>query len=155
MRVMLLQDVKGVGEAGAVAAVADGYARNFLIPRKLAIQATEGDLKQLDEHRARIRRRQQREAGSAAAKAERLGGIALTIKTRAGEGGRLYGSVTHAMVAEALEAEHGIEVDRRAITFPHPIRVLGPHEANIRLHKDIEATLRIEVEPEEEGEGEG
>jgi large subunit ribosomal protein L9 len=153
MRVMLLQDVEGVGDAGAVEAVADGYARNFLIPRKLAVPATGGDLKQLEQHRAQIKRRQQREAGTAAAKAERLDEIVLTIKTRAGEAGRLYGSVTHAMVAEALASEHEIEVDRRSITFPHPIRVLGPHEAKIRLHKEIEATLRIEVEPEEEGEG--
>jgi len=153
MKVILLEDVKGIGEAGAVASVADGYARNYLIPRKLAISATAGNLKNLEQHRATIKHRQLTEAHTAATRAERLSGITLRLKAKAGEAGRLYGSVTHAMVAEALQSEHGLEVDRRSITFPHPIRMLGSHEANVHLHKDVEATLRIEVEPEEEGQG--
>jgi large subunit ribosomal protein L9 len=153
MKVILLQDVQGVGDAGAVANVADGYARNFLIPRKLAISATAGSLKNLEQHRHVIKSKQSAEARTAAAVAERLSTITLKLKAKAGEAGKLYGSITSAMVAEALSDEHGLEVDRRHITFPHPIKLLGSHEAKIDLHKDIEAVLKIEVEPEAEGEG--
>jgi large subunit ribosomal protein L9 len=152
MKVILLEDVKGVGDAGSVESVADGYARNFLLPRKLAIAATEGSLKNLEQHRSTIRRKQARESTSARAVADRLSQIALTLKAKAGEAGKLYGSVTHAEVAEKLEAEHSLTVDRRAITFPYPIKTLGPHEAHIKLHKEVEATLKIEVVPEDEGE---
>jgi len=152
MKVILLQDVRGVGDAGAVATVADGYARNFLLPRKLAISATPGNLKNLEQHRVIIKRQQVTEARTAEAMAERLAGITLKLGGKAGEAGRLYGSITNTMVAEALAAEHGVEVDRRAISFPHPIRVLGSHQAVVHLHKDVEATLNIEVEPEAEGE---
>jgi len=147
MKVILLQDVRGVGEAGSVENVSDGYARNFLFPRKLATPASEGSLKTLDHHRTAIRRRQAREAGGAQAVAERLGQITLKLKAKAGEAGKLYGSITHAEVAEALASEHDLTVDRRAVTFPHPIKSLGQHEAHVRLHKNVEATLRIEVEP--------
>jgi large subunit ribosomal protein L9 len=153
MKVILLEDVKGIGEAGAVATVADGYARNFLLPRKLAISATAGSLKNLEQHRAGIKSRQLQEARTAATKAERLAGITLKLKVKAGEAGKLYGSVTHAMVADALASEHGLEIDRRSITFEHPVRMLGSHEARVHLHKDAEATLKIEVEAEEEGQG--
>jgi len=152
MKVILLQDVQGVGEAGAVASVADGYARNFLLPRKLAISATSGNLKNLEQHRSTVKRRQLAEAGTASALAERLTGVTLKLKAKAGEAGRLYGSITNAMVAEALAAQHGIDVDRRHISFPHPIKMLGSHEAAVHLHKDVQANLGVEVEPEEEDE---
>jgi len=152
MKVILLQDVQGVGEAGAVASVADGYARNFLLPRKLAISATSGNLKNLEQHRSTVKRRQLAEAGTASALAERLTGVTLKLKAKAGEAGRLYGSITNAMVAEALAAQHGIDVDRRHISFPHPIKMLGSHEATVHLHKDVQANLGVEVEPEEEDE---
>jgi large subunit ribosomal protein L9 len=154
MKVILLEDVGGVGEAGAVATVADGHARNYLIPRKLAIEASAGNLKNLEHHRGVIKRRQAQEMSSAGAAGERLGEITLRLKARAGEAGRLYGTITNAMVAEALEADHQMEVDRRTITFPYPITTLGSHEAKVRLHNEIEATLKIEVEPEATEPGE-
>jgi len=148
MKVILLEDVQGVGDAGSVATVADGYARNFLLPRKLAIEATKGSLRNLEQHRITIRRKQAVEASSAAAVAEQISQVTLRLKAKAGEAGRLFGSITHTMVAEALAADHGVTVDRRAISFPHPVKTLGPHEARVHLHKEVEATLRIEVEPE-------
>lgn len=148
MKIILLQDVPGVGEAGAVEEVTDGYARNFLLPRKLAIPASAGNVRNLGLHRTGIRRKQAREAGNAQAVADRLGEITLKLKAKAGEAGKLYGSITHAEVAEALAAGHGIPVDRRAIAFAYPIRTLGEHEAAIHLHKDINATLKIEIEAE-------
>jgi len=156
MKVILLEDVGGVGEAGSVESVADGYARNYLIPQKLAVPATDGSLKNLEHHRRLIRRRQAQESANAKAVAERLSEITLKLKAKSGEAGKLYGSITHAEVADALEADHQLQVDRRAITFPYPIKTLGPHEAQIRLHKDVEATLTIEVEAEGgEDEAEG
>jgi large subunit ribosomal protein L9 len=148
MKVILLEDVGGVGAAGEVATVADGHARNYLIPRKLAIEASASNLKNLEHHRSVIRRRQAQEMSSASAASERLDEITLRLTVRAGEAGRLYGTVTNAMVAEALEADHQMEVDRRSITFPYPITTLGTHEAKVRLHSEIEATLSIEVEAE-------
>ena len=148
MRVILLEDVPGVGEAGAVARVADGHARNFLIPRSLAVEANEANLRHLKHHQGLVRRRQTRAATGAAATGQRLSGITLRLTAKSGEAGRLYGSITNAEVAQALAAQHGIEVDRRAISFPHPIKVLGTHEAKVHLHKDVEATLSIEVAPD-------
>jgi large subunit ribosomal protein L9 len=151
MKVILLEDVRGVGDAGSVEDVSDGYARNFLLPRKLAIPATEGSLKNLEQHRTTIRRRHAREAGSAQATGERLSQVTLKLTAKAGEAGKLYGSITNAEVAEALVSQHDLKVDRRAITFPYPIKSLGQHEAHVRLHKDIQATLRIEVEAADGG----
>jgi len=153
MKVILLEDVRGVGEAGSVGNVSDGYARNYLFPRKLAIPATEGSLKNLDHHRTTIRRRQARESSNAQAMAERLSQITLQLQAKAGEAGKIYGSITHAEVAAALASQHDLKVDRRAISFPYPIRTLGQHEAHVRLHKDINATLRIEVGPADEAQG--
>ncbi|MDH4178951.1 MAG: 50S ribosomal protein L9 [Armatimonadota bacterium] len=152
MKVILMEEVRGVGEAGSVTTVADGYARNFLLPRKLAIEATKSSLKNLEQHRGTIRRKQATETSSASALAEQLSQITLRLTAKAGEAGRLFGSITHNMVAEALAAQHGMTIDRRAISFPHPIKTLGPHEAQVHLHKEIETALRIEVEPEAEGE---
>jgi large subunit ribosomal protein L9 len=146
MKVILLEDVHGIGEAGSVEDVADGYARNYLIPRKLAVLATSGGVKNLDHHRREIRRRQAREASSATAVAERLGEITLRLESKAGEAGKLYGSITTSEIAEELAQQHELHVDRRAITLPYPIKTLGPHEAHVKLHKDVEATLKIEVE---------
>jgi large subunit ribosomal protein L9 len=153
MKVILLEDVRGVGEAGSVESVSDGYARNYLLPRKLAIPATGGSLKNLDHHRAAIRRRQAREAGNAQGMAERLAQITLQLKAKAGEAGRIYGAITHAEVAEALASQHELKVDRRAISFPHPIKTLGQHEASVHLHKDLNATLRIEVGADDDAQG--
>lgn len=151
MKVILLEDVHGVGAAGAVANVADGYARNFLLPRKLAIPATEGSVKNLERQQASIRHRHAARAESAHAMAERIGGITLTMKARTGEEGRLYGSITNVQIAEEL-AQKGITVDRRHISIPHPIKMVGSHEVKVHLHEEIDATLRVEVEPEGESE---
>lgn len=153
MKVILLEDVRGVGEAGVVASVADGYARNFLFPRKLALSATPGNLKNLEQHRQAIKTRQLAEAKTASAVAERLAGITLKLVAKAGEAGKLYGSITNTMVSEALAAEHGLQIDRHDIEFPHPIKLLGAHEAKVHLHKSIDATLALEVVAEDEAEG--
>jgi len=148
MKVILLEDVRGVGAAGAVANVADGHAHNLLFPRKLAIPANASNMKNLERQREIIRRRQVQEAKTAETKAEKIAGLALTMKMKSGEGGRLYGAITNAHIAEVL-AEHGVEVDRRVISLPFPIKTIGSHEAKVHLHKDIEATVKIEVVSDE------
>jgi large subunit ribosomal protein L9 len=148
MKVILLEDVHGVGAAGAVATVSDGYARNFLLPRKLAIAATDGSMKDLERRRGQIQRRQVQEAKTAETLAQKIAGITVTIRSRAGEGNRLYGSITNADVAGHL-ASQGIKVDRHHILIDHPIRMLGTHEVKIHLHKEVDAVLKVEVLPEE------
>jgi len=150
MKVILLQDVHGVGKAGAVATVADGYASHFLLPRKLAMPATAGNLRNLEQHRDTIKRKDEGAKGGAEVLAQRLAGVTLKLKLKAGEAGRLYGSVTNAMIAEALAADHHLEVDRRAISIPYPIKMLGEHQVTVHLHRDVEAILKVEVEPEAE-----
>ena len=150
MKVILLKDVHGVGKAGAVATVADGYANNFLLLRKLAMPATPGNLKRLTQHRETIDRKQEGEKSEAETVAERIAGITLKLRAKAGEAGRLYGSITNTVIAEALAADHHLEVDRRAISMPYPIKMLGEHQVTIHLHRDVEAALKVEVEPEEE-----
>jgi large subunit ribosomal protein L9 len=148
MKVILLQDVHGIGAAGAVASVADGYARNFLIPRKLAVVANAGGLKDLERRHDQTRRRNTQEAKTAETLAQKIAGLSVTIRARAGEGNRLYGSVTNADIAEQLAAQ-GIAVDRHHIVIDHPIRMLGSHEVKVHLHREVDAALRLEVVSEE------
>jgi len=150
MKVILLEDVHGIGAAGAVATVADGYARNLLFPRKLAIPATEGNLKNLERQRDTIKRRHVQQAKTAETLAQKIAGLTITITAKTGEEGRIYGAITNADIAEAL-AKQGVEVDRHDISIPHPIKMVGSHEAKAHLLKDVDATLKIEVVAEEEG----
>jgi len=152
MKVILLEDVHGVGAAGAVATVSDGYARNFLIPRRLATPATDGSLKDLDRRRGQISRRQVQAERTAGTLAQKLAGVTLTIPARAGAENRLYGSITNADIAARL-AERGFAIDRHHILIDHPIRMLGRHEVKIHLHRDVDATLQVEVVPEADSAG--
>ncbi len=148
MKVILLEDVHGVGAAGAVANVADGYARNLLIPRKLAIPATEGNMKSLDRQRDTIKRRHVQQSKTAESTAKKIAGLTLSFTAKTGEEGRIYGSITNVDIAEALEAK-GVEVDRHDISIPAPIKSIGSHEAKVHLLKDVDATVKIEVVAEE------
>jgi large subunit ribosomal protein L9 len=150
MKVILRDAVTGLGEAGAVVEVAAGYARNYLLPRKLAIEATRGNLRNLDQVQRMVHRRQNRLAHTATGIASRLGDISLVMRARAGEDGRLYGSITTTDIAEALQERYELEVDKRRMEIPEPIRVVGSHEVRIRLHPEVEATLTVTVEPEDE-----
>jgi large subunit ribosomal protein L9 len=152
MKVILREEVAGLGEPGAVVEVAPGYARNYLLPRKLAIEATRGNLRNLDQVRRMVQRRQSRLAQTATGVANRLGEINLMMQAKAGEDGRLYGSVTTADVSEALQEQFSIEVDKRKIEIPEPIRVIGSHEVKVRLHPEVEAALTVTVEPEDEAQ---
>lgn len=146
MEVILREDVQSLGKAGAVVRVKPGYARNFLLPRGLAYEATEGNKKRIAaEGRARDARREEDRA-KAAESARSLEALSLTIPAKAGEGERLFGSVTSQDIAAALERA-GQAVDKRRIELEHPIKSLGDHQVPVRLHPDVQAMLRITVIP--------
>ena len=149
MRVMLLKDVYKLGRAGDVKKVADGYGRNFLLPQGLAVLATPGALKQSDRIRTtatELRTRLNQEMGAVA---ERLGGLSLAFPAKAGETGKLYGSITTAMLGEAIERETGVKVDKRQIDS-QPLKALGVHKARIRLTVDLIPEITVIVHREGE-----
>lgn len=147
MKVLLLEDVDNLGLAGSVVTVADGYGRNYLIPRGLAKVASQGVLQQADQVRKAGERKRVRQLADAQALVQRIEGLTLTFQARAGEKGKLYGSITTADLAEALERELGQELDRRKI-ISDPLRQLGEHSVQIRLMSDVSTTLKVVIEPE-------
>lgn len=147
MEVILREDVKSLGKAGDLVRVKPGYGRNYLLPSGLAYEATEGNKKRIAaETRARSTRAEA-ERTEAQAQAARLGAVELTITGKAGEEGKLFGSVTASDIAEALAAK-GFEVDRRRIELDQPIKALGRHTVGVRLHADVRAEIRVDVVPE-------
>ncbi|HEX2450676.1 MAG TPA: 50S ribosomal protein L9 [Gemmatimonadales bacterium] len=147
MELILREDVRSLGKAGELVRVKPGYARNFLLPRGLAYEATEGNKKRIaGETRARDARlaSEKSEAEAAAAK---LGALTLTLRGKAGEEGKLFGSVTAQDIAAALD-KAGHTVDRRRIELEHPIKTLGDHTVAIRLHPEVHADVRLTVVPE-------
>ena len=147
MEVILREDVKSLGKAGDLVRVKPGYGRNYLLPSGLAYEATEGNKKRIAaETRARSTRAEA-ERTEAQAQAARLGAVELTITGKAGEEGKLFGSVTASDIAEALAAK-GFEVDRRRIELDQPIKTLGRHTVGVRLHADVRAEIRVDVVPE-------
>jgi large subunit ribosomal protein L9 len=149
MEVLLLKDLKELGQAGDVKRVAEGYARNYLIPRGLAVMATPGAIKQAEKQRQAAARRQVKELSQAQALAQALDGLTVTFQARAGESDRLYGSITNANIAEALEEQVGQEVDRRKIDLEEPLKQLGTHAVTIRLAPQAEAKVTVVIEREE------
>ena len=149
MEVLLLRNVDQVGRAGEVKKVADGYARNYLIPRGLAMPAREGAIKQAALQKEASSRRQAREQSQAQAQAQALDGVTVVFQARAGESDRLYGSITNAHIAEALEEKIGQPVDRRKIDLHEPLKELGTHTVTIRLAPGAEAKVIVVIEREE------
>ncbi|MGB9592754.1 MAG: 50S ribosomal protein L9 [Anaerolineae bacterium] len=149
MQVLLLKDVPNLGKAGTVKNVADGYARNFLFPKKLAVPATPEAMKQAEAIRKAALRKQQRMEEEAEALAKELEAVSLTFKAKAGESGKLYGSVTAAHIAEALSAKMGMEFDKRKIDLEEPLKELGEHQVRIKLAPTVSASVRVVIEPEE------
>ena len=145
MKVVLIQDVKGTGKAGETKEVADGFARNYLIPRKLAQPATRGAVERVDREKATAAQREQRELSDARALAARLEAAQVVLKLRGGKEGKLFGAVTNADVASALKQQHGITLDRRKIEFEEPVKALGPGTAQVKLHREVTARISLMV----------
>lgn len=150
MKILLTQDVENVGEAGEITTVADGYARNFLIPKGWAVLATEGAVRRAKSRRKVEAKRQRRAEEEAASLAEILWQLKLTFKAKAGEKDRLYGSITSSDIAEALGREMGQDFDKRKIQLERPIRELGTHRVPIKLITGVAPEITVVVEREEE-----
>ncbi|MBS1241861.1 MAG: ribosomal protein [Gemmatimonadetes bacterium] len=147
MELILREDVQSLGKAGELVRVKPGYARNFLLPKGLAYEATEGNKKRIAaEGRAR-HARQATERTEAEQLASRLSGLAITLTAKAGEGDRLFGSITTQDIADAVTAK-GIDLDKRKIELDHPIKSLGTHMVPVRLHADVHAELAVTVTAE-------
>jgi len=144
VQVILSEDVPNLGEAGDVVSVKPGYARNYLLPQGKAIAATEASVKQLEHQKRVIAEKVARERKRLEGERARFEGQVIEITAQAGEEGRLFGSVTAAMIADAL-AERGLEVDRRRIALAEPIKEVGEHAVVIKLHRDIQATVTVKV----------
>jgi large subunit ribosomal protein L9 len=145
VNVVLRSDVDGLGEAGQVVEVADGYARNFLMPRGLAMVATDGTVRQAETMRRARDLRVARDRGAAEEIARVLVPQVVTIEANVGAEGHLYGSITTSDVADAVLAQTGIDLDRRKLHVDEPIREVGVHEVNARLHRDVQFVIRVEI----------
>jgi large subunit ribosomal protein L9 len=144
--VILRQYVEHLGNRGEVVKVADGYARNFLLPRKLALRVTEENKKQIERERAKAEALENDERAAAQALAAALAAADISIARRVGEHDTLYGSVTTADIAEALSARQ-ITIDRRKIVLAEPLKTIGEHVVTIKLHRDVPATLTVKIVP--------
>ena len=147
IEVILREDVKSLGKAGEMVRVKPGYARNFLLPQGLAFEATEGNRKRIDAETRARGVRSQAERTEAERVAATLGDVALTLTGKAGDEGKLFGSITAQDIADAL-AVQGHQVDRRRIELEHPLKTLGHHTVQVRLHQEVHAEVRVSVVPE-------
>ncbi len=146
MKVILIDEIRGLGTRGDIVSVKDGYARNFLIPKKLAREATPGNLKSVEQDRKKWALLANQEKETAQKAADRVKGTKIRVEKRVGENGQLFGSVTANEIADALLAK-GIDVDKRRIELAHPIKSLGTHDVEVRLHRDVTAQIQVEVVP--------
>jgi large subunit ribosomal protein L9 len=144
MEVILREHVDNLGRRGEVVKVADGYARNFLLPRKLALLATEGNKKQIERERAKFEAHETEERKIAEAQRDRLANVEVVIARKVGETQALYGSVTTADIAEVLAAK-GFDIDRRKLQLAEPIKQIGEVEIPVKLHRDVTAPLKVKV----------
>jgi large subunit ribosomal protein L9 len=147
MKVVLIKELEGYGTVGTVINVKDGFARNYLIPRGIALPATESNLRHVQSILSQKQRNLQKEKEKALALAKKLEGLVLEIKHQVGEKGKLYGSVTSAEIAKAL-AEKGFEIDRKRVVLAKPIRDVGIHTVSIKLHPEVEVQIKVDVQPQ-------
>jgi len=148
MEVILREDVEKLGSRGQVVKVADGYARNFLLPRRLAVPATEANRKIVEQERQAALRREAKEKAAAEELAKMLSGLVLSTTQKAGEADQLFGSVTAKDIAELLENQ-GYQIDRKKILLDHPIKTLGEHKVTLKLHREVSVEITVNVNKEE------
>ena len=149
MKIILSQDVKPLGKKGQIVEVSEGYARNFILPKKLGIEASAGnvnDLKLKSDNEEKVAEQQ---LAAAQALADKMGNMSVTLHIRAGEGGRTFGSVSTKEIAEAAAKQCGLEIDKKKIQLPEPIKALGVYEVGIKLHQKVTGKLTVRVTEEE------
>lgn len=147
MEIILREDVDKVGARGSLVKVADGYARNFLFPKRLAVPATDANRKIVEQEREAYVRREAKAKSESEDLSRLLGNVTVTVRQRVGENNQLFGSVTAKDISDALEAQK-FHVDRRKIHLDEPIRTVGEHKVSLRLHRDVTAEITVVVEPE-------
>lgn len=145
MKVILLEDVKNVGKKGTVINAKDGYARNFLFPKNLAIEATPANLKNLENQKKKKEEEERKILEEAKALEAELAKITVVIKTKAGESGKLFGAVTNKEIADKLEKDHGYSIDRRKFELDEPIKSVGEYIVKVKLHQLVSAKLKVVV----------
>ena len=145
MIVILTKDVKGTGKAGEVVKVSDGYARNMLLPKGLAKEATEGNIRNLEKQKAIAAEKHKEQKAAAQQQAKIIENITLEIKSKGGETGKLFGSITSKDIAEALLKQENIKIDKKKIELSGPINQAGETEVNIKLFSEVSATLKVRV----------
>lgn len=145
MVVILKRDIKGTGKAGDIVKVSDGYARNMLIPKGWAIEATKGNINTLEKVKAKQAEEEAARKASAQELAKKIEEIEVCIETKAGEGGRLFGSITSKDVCEALKTQHNIIIDKKKLQMSQPIKALGTFSVKIKLYQDVSAELTVKV----------
>lgn len=143
MKVIFTQDVKGKGKKGEVKEVPVGYANNFLLKKNYAVEATPGNLKQLELQKKRAKQERQQEIEDAKALKETLSNIEVEVSAKTGEGGKLFGSVSTKQIAEALKAQYEIKIDKRKMDLPNGIHSLGYTNVPVKLDKEVEGTIRV------------
>jgi len=147
MQIILQEDVEKLGTRGQVVNVAEGYARNYLLPRKLALEASPGNMKRLEKMRTAFAKKEATEKGDAQKLAELLAGVSLSISRKAGENDQLFGSVTTGDISDAL-AKHGYNIEKRRIVLADPIKIVGEYEIPIKLHREVSANVKLAVTKE-------
>jgi large subunit ribosomal protein L9 len=145
MKVIFLKDVKGQGKKGEIKEVSEGYAHNFLFPQKAAAPATEGSVKTLEQQKKAEQKRKDQEKADAGELGKKLAETIVTIKAKSGQDGRLFGAISNKQVAEELEKQHKVSVDKRKIELKDPIRTLGVTEVTVKLHPEVSTKLRVQV----------
>lgn len=148
MKVILQQDVKNLGKAGEVKEVQDGYARNFLIPRSLAVEATKVNLKETEEKNISAQKKKEKEKQAAEALKDKVDGKTINIKVKTGGGDKLFGAVTAREIAETVQSEFGIKMDKKKIEISEPIKHLGVYSIKLKIHPSIQAEVKVIVEAE-------
>ncbi len=145
MKVILLQELKGKGGEGDIVDVAPGFANNYLLPRKAAVLATSGNIKQLEQRKHNIAKREENRISSATSLKDALEGKVINVEVRVGEEGQLFGSVTSQMIADAIKNALDLEVDKRRIELSKPIKTAGEHEVLISFYREIKTTVKLNV----------
>lgn len=145
MDIVLLEDVKALGKKGQIVKVNDGYARNFILPKKLGVEATPKNLNDLKLQKANAEKVAAEQLAEAKALAEKIGNLSVTLKMKAGEGGRAFGSVSGKEIAAAVKEQLNLEIDKKKLVLPEPLKTFGTHEVPVKLHKDVTAKLAVKV----------
>lgn len=149
MRVILQEDIKGLGKKGDVVNVKDGYARNFLLPKKLAVEATETNINILNLKKEAEQAKKEKEIGEAKDLANKISHVVITIKAKAGEQGKLFGSITSKDIVEALKSQHNISLDKKQILLNDPLKTLGTKEIDVKIYEGITSKLKVRIEGED------